>query len=156
VDKLERKEVVGAGGSEGVTVVYVIGVTRTADGITTGMDLYFSTEGVLVNEVTNAADDGYEDYIPEKPAAGIEQQIQGYLDDNGGGSVIDVDREYGFGHGPLSVCIFEPCRIVGPGFRPGSLEEKVRHSIVASKGPSYILGTRITSVKSRQYLLRNM
>lgn len=95
VDKLERKEVVGAGGSEGVTVVYVIGVTRTADGITTGMDLYFSTEGVLVNEVTNAADDGYEDYIPEKPAAGIEQQIQGYLDDNGGGSVIDVDREYG-------------------------------------------------------------
>ena len=89
VDKLERKEVVGAGGSEGVTVVYVIGVTRTADGITTGMDLYFSTEGVLVNEVTNAADDGYEDYIPEKPAAGIEQQIQGYLDDNGGGSVID-------------------------------------------------------------------
>ncbi len=45
---LERKEVVGAGGSEGVTVVYVIGVTRTADGITTGMDLYFrSTEGVL-------------------------------------------------------------------------------------------------------------
>ena len=95
VDKLERKEVVGAGDSEGVTVVYVIGVTRTADGITTGMDLYFSTEGVLVNEVTNAADDGYEDYIPEKPAAGIEQQIQGYLDDNGGGSVIDVDREYG-------------------------------------------------------------
>lgn len=95
MDKLERKEVVGAGGSEGVTVVYVIGVTRTADGITTGMDLYFSTEGVLVNEVTNAADDGYEDYIPEKPAAGIEQQIQGYLDDNGGGSVIDVDREYG-------------------------------------------------------------
>lgn len=95
VDKLERKEVVGAGGSEGVTVVYVIGVTRTADGITTGMDLYFSTEGVLVNGVTNAADDGYEDYIPEKPAAGIEQQIQGYLDDNGGGSVIDVDREYG-------------------------------------------------------------
>ena len=95
VDKLERKEGVGAGGSEGVTVVYVIGVTRTADGITTGMDLYFSTEGVLVNEVTNAADDGYEDYIPEKPAAGIEQQIQGYLDDNGGGSVIDVDREYG-------------------------------------------------------------
>ena len=61
-----------------------------------------------------------------------------------------------FGHSPLSVCIFEPCRIVGPGFRPGSLEEKVRHSIVASKGPSYILGTRITSVKSRQYLLRNM
>ena len=49
-----------------MTVVYVIGVTRTADGITTGMDLYFSTEGVLVNEVTNAADDGYEDYIPEK------------------------------------------------------------------------------------------
>ena len=48
-----------------------------------------------MNEVTNAADDGYEDYIPEKPAAGIEQQIQGYLDDNGGGSVIDVDREYG-------------------------------------------------------------
>lgn len=41
MDKLERKEVVGAGGSEGVTVVYVIGVTRTADGITTGMDLYF-------------------------------------------------------------------------------------------------------------------
>ena len=67
----------------------------TEAGITPGMDLYFSTEGVLVNEVTNAADDGYEDYIPEKPAAGIEQQIQGYLDDNGGGSVIDVDREYG-------------------------------------------------------------
>ena len=55
----------------------------------------FFDRGVLVNEVTNAADDGYEDYIPEKPAAGIEQQIQGYLDDNGGGSVIDVDREYG-------------------------------------------------------------
>lgn len=40
VDKLERKEVVGAGGSEGVTVVYVDGVT---DGrrLTTGWTCIF-------------------------------------------------------------------------------------------------------------------
>lgn len=94
VDKLERKDVVTLEGGEGITVVYVIGVTRTVENVTTDMDLYFSTEGILVNEVANAADNGYEDYIPDRPAAGIERQIQTYLNANGGGRVIDVDREY--------------------------------------------------------------
>ena len=95
IDKLERRDVVMLGGGEGVIVVYVIGVSRTVDQLTTVMDLYFSDEGVLVNEVANPTDNGYEDYIPEQPTASVEEQVQAYLNENGGGRVIDIDREYG-------------------------------------------------------------
>lgn len=91
-DKLERRDVVLLDGAEGTIVVYVIGVTKTEEGVTTTMDLYFSADGVLVNEVVDAPNDGYEDYIPQKPAASIEGYLKEHYPD---ARVVDIDMEYG-------------------------------------------------------------
>lgn len=94
VDKLERKDVVMLDGSNGVIVVYVIEVEKNTNGVETEMDLYFSTEGILVNEVADAPDDNYEGYIPSTPTTSITQYLQtNYL--SKGGRLIDVDREDG-------------------------------------------------------------
>lgn len=77
VDKLERKDVMQPTTDGNVIVVYVIGVRgTTADGTVTTMDLYFSVEGILVNEVAGTTDSGYEDQLPQQPAADIGQYLQ--------------------------------------------------------------------------------
>lgn len=94
VDKLERKDVMQPTADGKAVVVYVIGVCgTTADGLATTMDLYFSAEGILVNEVADATDNGYEDQLPQQPAASIEQYLQTNIIAKGG-RVIEIDLEY--------------------------------------------------------------
>lgn len=95
VDKLERKDVMQPTTDGSAVVVYVIGVSgTTADGLATTMDLYFSAEGILVNEVADATDNGYEDQLPQEPAASIEQYLQTNIVSKGG-RVIEIDMENG-------------------------------------------------------------
>lgn len=95
VDKLERKDVMQPTTDGKAVVVYVIGVRgTTAEGTATTMDLYFSAEGILVNEVADATDNGYEDQLPQQPAASIEQYLQTNIVAKGG-RVIEIDMENG-------------------------------------------------------------
>ena len=95
VDKLERKDVMQPTTDGSAVVVYVIGVSgTTADGLAATLDLYFSAEGILVSEVADATDNGYEDQLPQEPAASIEQYLQNNIVAKGG-RVIEIDLENG-------------------------------------------------------------
>lgn len=92
-DKLERRDVMVTDGQS--VVVYVIGVTsQTADGFTNNVDLYFSEDGILVNEISGAPDNNYQDQLPQEPTASIEQYLQENIIARGG-RVIEIDRENG-------------------------------------------------------------
>lgn len=84
VDMLER---------EGVETIYVIEVEKRENGIETEVDLYYSADGVLVKMLTDAASDyDYGDYIPSKPATGIEEYIRMNYP---GARITEIDCEHG-------------------------------------------------------------
>lgn len=84
VDRLER---------EGAELVYVIEVERVVDGAKTEVNLYYSSDGVLVKTVVDADTDyDYEDYIPSKPVTGVDN----YLKTNyPNARILDIDYEDG-------------------------------------------------------------
>lgn len=68
VDMLER---------EGVETVYVIEAEGRSGGRETEVDLYYSSDGVLVKKVVDADSDyDYGDYIPARPAGEVESFVQ--------------------------------------------------------------------------------
>lgn len=84
VDMLER---------EGVETIYVIEVEKRENGIETEVDLYYSADGVLVKMLTDAAPDyDYGDYIPSRPATGIEEYIRTNYP---GARITEIDYEHG-------------------------------------------------------------
>lgn len=84
VDMLER---------EGVETVYVIEVEKRENGRETEIDLYYSADGVLVKKIADAAPDyDYGDYIPSKPATGIEEYIRTHHPQ---ARITDIDYERG-------------------------------------------------------------
>lgn len=99
VDRLERRDVMSSVSETSPVVVYVIGVTGVlfsdfSPSQTVSVDLYFSQEGVLVDEITGSDDGSYVDRLPQEPSNGIFS----YLQENvlsAGGRVIEVDRENG-------------------------------------------------------------
>lgn len=91
-DKLERRDVMLPTADGKSIVVYVIKFKTVADGST--VDVYFSEEGIIVNEIAGAPDNGYEDQLPQEPAASISQYLQANILDKGG-RVIEVDAENG-------------------------------------------------------------
>lgn len=94
VDMLER---------EGVETIYVIEVEKRENGIETEVDLYYSADGVLVKMLTDAASDyDYGDYIPSKPATGIEEYIRMNYP---GARITEIDCE----HGMTEVEIIDGC-----------------------------------------------
>ena len=84
VDKLER---------EGVETIYVVEVEKRENGSKTEVDLYYAPDGVLVKKIADAAPDyDYGDYIPSKPATGIEEYIrQNYPN----ARITEIDHERG-------------------------------------------------------------
>ena len=84
VDKLER---------EGVETIYVVEVEKRENGNKTEVDLYYAPDGVLVKKIADAAPDyDYGDYIPSKPATGIEEYIrQNYPN----ARITEIDHERG-------------------------------------------------------------
>lgn len=87
VDKLERTGV-------DVEVVYVIKVGNSdASGAKTGMDLYYSTDGVLIKKIADSgSDNDYGDYIPSKPTGSIEEQVRQKYPN---ARITDIDYEKG-------------------------------------------------------------
>lgn len=84
VDMLER---------EGVETIYVIEVEKRENGIETEVDLYYSADGVLVKMLTDSAPDyDYGDYIPSRPATGIEEYIRTNYP---GARITEIDHEHG-------------------------------------------------------------
>lgn len=84
VDMLER---------EGVETIYVIEVEKRENGIETEVDLYYSADGVLVKMLTDSAPDyDYGDYIPSRPATGIEEYIRTNYP---GARITEIDYEHG-------------------------------------------------------------
>ena len=84
VDMLER---------EGVETIYVIEVEKRENGIETEVDIYYSADGVLVKMLTDAAPDyDYGDYIPSRPATGIEEYIRTNYP---GARITEIDYEHG-------------------------------------------------------------
>lgn len=84
VDMLER---------EGVETIYVIEVEKRENGIETEVDLYYLADGVLVKMLTDSAPDyDYGDYIPSRPATGIEEYIRTNYP---GARITEIDYEHG-------------------------------------------------------------
>lgn len=84
VDMLER---------EGVETIYVIEAEKRENGIETEVDLYYSADGVLVKMLTDSAPDyDYGDYIPSRPATGIEEYIRTNYP---GARITEIDYEHG-------------------------------------------------------------
>lgn len=84
VDMLER---------EGVETIYVIEVEKRENGVETEVDLYYSADGVLVKMLTDSAPDyDYGDYIPSRPATGIEEYIRTNYP---GARITEIDYEHG-------------------------------------------------------------
>lgn len=84
VDMLER---------EGVETIYVIEVEKRENGVETEIDLYYSADGVLVKMLTDSAPDyDYGDYIPSRPATGIEEYIRTNYP---GARITEIDYEHG-------------------------------------------------------------
>ena len=84
VDMLER---------EGVETIYVIEAEKRENGIETEVDLYYSADGVLVKMLTDSAPDyDYGDYIPSRPATGIEEYI---CTNYPGARITEIDYEHG-------------------------------------------------------------
>ena len=84
VDMLER---------EGVETIYVIEVEKRENGVETEVDLYYSADGVLVKMLTDSAPDyDYGDYIPSRPATGIEEYIRTNYP---GARISEIDYEHG-------------------------------------------------------------
>lgn len=83
VDVLERRD----GGGE---TLYIIEVTGT-DG--TEVDLYFTADGILVQEVVDAAPDkNYDQYLPQTPAADLYAWLETHFP---GYRLIDIEGEDG-------------------------------------------------------------
>ena len=94
-DRLERRDVMLPTADGKSIVVYVIGVeSASAKGVKTTLDVYFSEDGILVNEVAGAPDNGYEDQLPQQPQGSVEQYLQTNIVDKGG-RVIEIDAENG-------------------------------------------------------------
>lgn len=96
-DRLERRDVMLPTSDGKAIVVYVIGMeptTPASDGTKTSTDVYFSEDGILVNEVAGAPDNGYEDQLPQQPQGSVEQYLQINITDKGG-RVIEIDVENG-------------------------------------------------------------
>lgn len=84
VDMLER---------EGVETIYVIEAEKRENGIETEVNLYYSADGVLVKMLTDSAPDyDYGDYIPSRPATGIEEYIRTNYP---GARITEIDYEHG-------------------------------------------------------------
>ena len=84
-DRLERRDVMLPTADGKSIVVYVIGVeSASAKGVKTTLDVYFSEDGILVNEVAGAPDNGYEDQLPQQPQGSVEQYLQTNIVDKGG------------------------------------------------------------------------
>ena len=84
VDMLER---------EGVETVYVIEAEGRSGGRETEVDLYYSSDGVLVKKVVDADSDyDYGDYIPARPTGEVESFVQTRYP---GARILDVERENG-------------------------------------------------------------
>lgn len=84
VDRLER---------EGAELVYVIEVERTVGGVKTEANLYYSSDGVLVKTVVDAETDyDYGDYIPSKPATGIDNYLKTNFPN---ARILEIDYEDG-------------------------------------------------------------
>lgn len=84
VDMLER---------EGVETIYVVEVEKHENGIGTEVDLYYSADGVLVKMLVDSGESyDYGDYIPSKPATGIENWIRTNYP---GARITEIDREQG-------------------------------------------------------------
>ena len=84
VDMLER---------EGVETVYVIEAEGRSGGRETEVDLYYSSDGVLVKKVVDADSDyDYGDYIPARPTGEAESFVQTRYP---GARILDVERENG-------------------------------------------------------------
>ena len=80
VDMLER---------EGVETVYVIEAEGRSGGRETEVDLYYSSDGVLVKKVVDADSDyDYGDYIPARPTGEVESFVQTRYP---GARILDVD-----------------------------------------------------------------
>ena len=94
-DRLERRDVMLPTADGKSIVVYVIGVeSASAKGVKTTLDVYFSEDGILVNEVAGAPDNGYEDQLPQQPQGSVEQYLQTNIVDKGG-RVMEIDAENG-------------------------------------------------------------
>ncbi len=84
VDKLER---------EGVETIFVIEVEKKENGVEQEVDLYYSSDGVLVKKVVDADKDyDYEDYIPSKPIEAIDEYIRVNYPN---ARIVEIDNEKG-------------------------------------------------------------
>lgn len=71
--------------------LYIIEVSRQADGIETDADLYYTSEGILVKAIIDAeADQDYHEYLPQTPTGKIETWLETNYPD---ARIIDIDRE---------------------------------------------------------------
>jgi len=82
VDKLERT---------GVETVYVIDVEKRENGIETEIDLYYSSDGILVKTVVDTeGDNDYGDRIPPMIEAGIKAFIDSHYPN---ARILEIERE---------------------------------------------------------------
>lgn len=78
---------------DGAETLYVIEVEKREGGTETEVDLYFTSDGVLVKTVAEAeSDKDYEELIPQSPATGIEEWLAARYPD---ARIVDVEKENG-------------------------------------------------------------
>lgn len=74
-------------------VLYVIDVEKKEEGIETDVDLYYTSEGILVKEVIDADDNkDYQEYLPQTPSNTVESWLKENYPD---ARIIDLDNEDG-------------------------------------------------------------
>ncbi len=82
IDLLER---------ESTETIYVIEIEGENEGTDSEIDLYYSSDGILVKKIADAASDyDYSDYIPAQPTAGAEDYIRTNYPN---ARILDIDRE---------------------------------------------------------------
>lgn len=76
---------------DGADLLYIIEAENKADGIDQDIDLYYTSDGILVKEILDAeADDDHTDLMPSKPA----NDVYSWLEQNyNGARIIEVDFE---------------------------------------------------------------
>lgn len=74
-------------------ILYVIDVEKKEGGVDTDVDLYYTSEGILVREVVDADNDkDYQEYLPQAPSNTVEGWLKEHYPD---ARIIDLDNENG-------------------------------------------------------------